>query len=371
MGDDRPQILVVDDEEQNRELLEAMLVPRGYSVLTCEDGPAALQQVELAPPDLILLDVMMPGMDGFEVARRLKGDAATRDIPVVMVTALKDVDSRVAALEAGADDFLNKPVDRSELRARVASSIKVKAFHDQRRRYRQELEAEVAQKTEQLRLAFDELESASLEVITRLSLAAEYKDDDTGAHIQRMSRYSEAVARRMGLPEDKVAGIRHAAPMHDIGKIGIPDRILLKPGKLDADEWEIMRQHSAYGAEILNRSKHSLIQLGRAIALTHHEKWDGSGYPGGLVGTDIPIAGRIVAIGDVFDALTSRRPYKEPFSLEKSYAIIREGRGTHFDPEVVDAFFDVEGELLAIKDRFQDSGFSSLVQLAGVVKDGG
>jgi len=233
--------------------------------------------------------------------------------------------------------------------------LKIKAFNDQRRRYEQDLEAEVSHKTELQQLAFEDVQASSLDIITRLSRAAEYRDDDTAAHIQRMSRYSAAVARQLGLVERRVTNILRAAPMHDIGKIGIPDRILLKPGRLDPGEWAVMKRHAAFGAQILAGSRHVLVIVGHEIARTHHEKWDGSGYPAGLAGKDIPIEGRIVAIGDVFDALTSRRPYKEPFSLDKSFGISREGRGTHFDPAVVDAFFAVQDELLDIRASFQDT----------------
>ena len=280
-----------------------------------------------------------------------------------MVTALKEVADRVKALEAGADDFLTKPVDKTELRARVRSLLKVKAYNDHMLTYQKELEDEVSRRTLQLRNAFENVKKGSLETIFRLSKAAEYKDEDTGAHIKRMSHYSAAIARKMGLNDRTAEAILYAAPMHDIGKIGILDKILLKPGKLDSIEWEIMRQHAVIGGKILEGSDSGFIRLAEVIALTHHEKWDGSGYPRNLRGKRIPLAGRIVAIADVFDALTSRRPYKEPFALEKAYAIMKEGCGTHFDPNVVDAFFAVEKEILSIKEKYQNNGKSAFVQL--------
>ena len=280
-----------------------------------------------------------------------------------MVTALSDVKNRVRALEVGADDFLSKPVDKSELTARVRSLVKVKAYNDHMKNYQQELEEAVQQRTRELRKANARIEAASLDTIYRLSRAAEYKDEETGAHIKRMSHYSAIVARQLGLSEDTCKRILYAAPMHDVGKIGIPDRILLKPGKLDADEWKVMKRHTLIGGGILAGSDTPHIRLARVIAMTHHEKWDGSGYPNGLVGDRIPLVGLIVAIADVFDALTSRRPYKEPFSLEKSYGIIREGRGSHFAPHVVDAFFAVEDEILEIKQKFQDEGESAFVAM--------
>ena len=272
---------------------------------------------------------------------------------------------RVRALEAGTDDFLTKPVDKTELRARVSSLLKVKAYNDHMRNYQKELEAEVAKRTEQLRQAFEKIKIASLDTIYRLSRAAEYKDEDTGAHIQRMSHYIAVVAHKMGLNAENVETILYAAPMHDVGKIGIPDRILLKPGKLDPDEWEIMKQHTTIGAQILEGADAEFIKLAEAIALTHHEKWDGSGYPKGLKGSEIALAGRITAIADVFDALISKRPYKEPFPLEKTFIIIQKGRGSHFDPEVVDAFFAVEDEILSIKEKFKDQHGSPLIRMVG------
>jgi len=363
--DKKSRILVVDDEDKNLRLMEALLLPMDYEVILASNGEEAVEKALKQSPDVILLDIMMPVLDGFEVAKRLKGEEATVTIPIVMVTALREVDDRVRALKAGADDFLTKPVDKIELRARVQSLLKVKAYNDHMRSYQKELEAEVAERTEQLRLSFEKIKAASLDTIYRLSRAAEYKDEDTGAHIKRMSNYSAAVARKMGQNDRTVESILLAAPMHDIGKIGTPDRILLKPGTLDADEWKIMKQHTVIGGNILGGSDAGFIKLAEMIALTHHEKWDGSGYPKGLKGTKIPLAGRIVAIADVFDALTSKRPYKQPFSLEKSFGIITDGRGNHFDPDVVDAFFSIEDEILSIRKKYEDENESLFIQVAG------
>ncbi|MDD4357958.1 MAG: two-component system response regulator [Smithellaceae bacterium] len=353
----------MDDEDRNLRLMEAVLLPLGYAVSFAHNGEEALAKVREAPVDVILLDIMMPGLDGFEVARLLKKDERTRIIPIVMVTALQEVEDRIRALEAGADDFLTKPVDKTEIRARVASLVKVKAYNDYMRNYSQELETEVARRTKELRKAFENIKAMSLEALYRLTRAAEYKDEDTGAHIQRMSHYSAAIASTMGLNDQTVEFILYAAPMHDIGKIGIPDRILLKPGKLTEEEWVIMKQHTTIGGGILEESKAGYIRLGEIVALTHHEKWDGSGYPLGLKGNKIPLVGRIVAIADVFDALMSKRPYKEPFPLEKSYGIIRESRGSHFDPAVVDAFFASEKELERIREEFQDKQESRFLKM--------
>jgi putative two-component system response regulator len=296
----------------------------------------------------------MPKIDGFELARQLKREEETKIIPIVMVTALNEVEDRVRALEAGADDFLNKPVDKTELMARVQSLVKVKAYNDHMRNYQKELEAEVAKRTIQLRQAFKKLKEVSLESICHLCRAAEYRDENTGEHIRRMSQYASAVARKMGLNKQTVENFLYTVPMHDTGKIGIPDHILRKPGKLNDKEWEIMKQHTVMGAKILAGSGAQFIKLAQTIALTHHEKWDGRGYPKGLKGSKIPLVGRITAIADVFDALTSRRPYRmKPFSLEEAFNYIKKERGRHFDPEVVDAFFAATDEILLIKENIE------------------
>jgi len=351
---DKPVILVIDDQPQNIELLEAHLVPQGYEIVTAANGEEALGKLSCNQIDLILLDVMMPGMDGFEVTRRIRQDDRYRLLPIILVTSLRDTEDRVKGIEAGCDDFISKPVDKMELLARVRSLLKVKAYNDLMSNYRKELESEVTRRTEELKQALEKIKAASLETIYRLSMAAEYKDKETGAHIKRMSRYSAAVTCRLGLTENTIETILYAAPMHDLGKIGIPDLILMKSAKLDPVEWEIMKQHTVIGAKILKGSDAEFIRLGETIALSRHEKWDGSGYPNGLKGIEIPIAGRITAIADVFDALTSKRPYKKPFSVEKSLTIIREGRGSHFDPDVVDAFFAIQDEILAVKKQYGD-----------------
>jgi putative two-component system response regulator len=352
--DTKVKILVVDDEDRNLRLMKLLLTSFGYDVLTASNGEEALEMVHDIPPDVILLDVMMPKMDGFEVAKQLKREEETKIIPIVMVTALNGVEDRVKALEAGADDFLNKPVDKTELRARVKSLVKVKAYNDHMQNYQKELEAEVAKRTIQLRQALKKLKEASLESIFHLCRAAEYKDENTGDHIKRMSHYASAVARKMGLNKQTVEDLLYTAPMHDAGKIGIPDHILLKPSKLNNKEWETMKQHTLVGAQILAGSGAKFIKLAEIIALTHHERWDGSGYPKGLKGSKIPLIGRIAAIADVFDALTSKRPYRmKPFSLEEAFSYIKEGRGRHFDPKVVDAFFATKDEIVLIKENIE------------------
>jgi putative two-component system response regulator len=349
------RILVVDDLPQNIELLEAFLLPLGYEILAAENGLQALKIVAEKSVDLVLLDVMMPGMDGFEVTRRIRKDEKHHNLPIVLVTALRETEDRVKGIEAGCDDFISKPVDKMELAARVRSLLKIKAYNDLLENYRKDLEREVAAKTEELRLALKSIKDASLETILRLSMACEYKDEDTGAHIKRLSQYAVAVARQMAIDDGMIESIAYAAPMHDLGKLGIPDFILLKPAKLSPAEWEIIKKHTIIGAQILKGSSAEFIRLAEIIAYSHHEKWDGSGYPEGLKGESIPLAGRIIAIADVFDALTSKRPYKEPYSVEKSQDIIREQKGIHFDPAVVDAFFAIQGEIAEIKKEHDDN----------------
>jgi putative two-component system response regulator len=308
--------LVVDDEEPNRMLLSAMLESLGYACEEAADGFEALALLRLEV-DLVLLDVMMPGMDGFQVARRIREEAGAHDLPIVMVTALTSREDRLAAVEAGANDFIAKPVDLTELRVRVASLLRLKAAQDELRHYRRELEQQVERRTAALREALEEVVeaqrgtyAAQLETIQRLAFVAEFKDENTAQHIRRMSQYAAVLARKLSLSPTEVETIQHASPMHDVGKIFVPSEILLKPGSLTAEEYELMKQHTLVGGKILVGSHSRLLQAAEEIALTHHERWDGTGYPAGLAGEGIPLPGRICAIADVFDALTSSRPYK-------------------------------------------------------------
>jgi len=353
--DKKQRILVVDDSRTDRLYLRKILFHEGYEVIEATDGLDALSILSSEVPDLILLDIIMPGIDGIEVAKRIKENDKTSIIPIVMVSSMReDIKYRVNALKAGADDFLNKPVDSMELVARVQSLLKIKAYNEYIYNYKNDLENEVAIRTAELQKAFKKIKEVSLEIIYRLTQAAVYKDEGTGAHIKRVSLYAAAIARAMGLKETIVENILYASPMHDIGKIGIPDHILLKTGKLNQDEWEIMKQHTVIGSKILMKSNVEFIQLGEIIALTHHEKWDGSGYSQGLAGTQIPLAGRITALSDAFDAIGSQRPYKKALPVEKSFEIIKNSRGTHFDPDVVDAFFSIKDEILAIEKQHKD-----------------
>ena len=518
---EKPLILTVDDEEMNLELLEILMIPLGYQVEKAKNGKEALEKIAERSPDIILLDVMMPGMDGFEVCRILKEDEKTRDIPVVMVTALNQIENKVTGIETGADDYLIKPFHRNELIARVKSLLKVKTLNDKVKKYQytirslfelttlsedfrdrggifnelakrtaeltgmekvvialvennllqvkasyhlnddkelytflsqngpirkvietgkqlvavndsqiakqfnlnlsyvciplksiskdvigalcafgingdmsegtvrvlsivaqriaseiqikdrsRVLEDTVDKRTKALRESLEKLEEAHSEIshayeeiVYRLSVAAEYKDEDTAAHIHRISYYSEALARKLGLPEEEVKLIKLASPMHDIGKIGIPDSILLKPGQLTPDEFEIMKQHTIMGARILAGSSSPLLSMAEEIAISHHEKYDGSGYPYGVMGENIPLVGRIVAIADVFDALLTPRVYKPAFDLDNTLTIMKEGKGKHFDPNLVDAFFDILDEILTIKEDYSNDPSGGLGQV--------
>ncbi|WP_020589210.1 response regulator [Desulfobacter curvatus] len=340
-------ILIVEDNPENIDVLVGIL-QKSYRLKIATSGEKALRIVAQGEsPDLILLDIQMPGIDGYEVCRRLKEDPATRQIPVIFVTALSSVNEEEKGFALGCVDYIIKPVSPPVVRQRIKTHM---TLYDQNRI----LEEKVAQRTQQLKNAFLRIKESSLETIHILSKAAEYRDEDTGSHIYRMSNYSAAIAVKMGLSEKIVESILYAAPMHDVGKIGIPDSILLKPGELTADEFNIMKQHTLIGAKILENSKTEFIRLGETIALTHHEWWNGNGYPRGLKEKEIPLEGRIIAVADVFDALTTKRPYKDPFPLEVSFRIIEENRGRQFDPDIVDAFFSIKSEILKIRKKYRD-----------------
>ena len=324
----RPTLLLVDDEASNLQVLRHTL-QHDYRLLFAKDGPTALELAQRERPHLILLDVMMPGMSGHDVCRALKQDPATQAIPVIFVTALADVENEQLGLELGAVDYIIKPFSPHIVKARVRTHLRL--------------------------VSVEEVVQTRLEIVRCLGKAAEYKDNETGAHVLRMSHYSRIVALALGLSDAHADLLLHAAPMHDIGKIGIPDSILCKPGRLTEQEWEIMRQHTVIGAQILGDHPSGLLRLAATIALCHHEKWDGSGYPRGLAGEDIPLEARIVAIADVFDALTSVRPYKWAWSVDDAVELIRSESGGHFDPRVVEAFLESLPEILQIKECWQDA----------------
>ena len=324
---DKATLLLVDDEPVNLRVLKQVLKD-DYRLVFAKNGQEALRLAAEKQPDLILLDIMMPDMTGIEVCTRLKQDASCQRIPVIFVTALNDQADEAAGLDAGAVDYITKPISPPVVRARVKTHLSL--------------------------VQADELRRTRLQVIQRLGRAAEYKDNETGMHVMRMSHYSHVLAKAIGMNDYDADQLLNAAPMHDIGKIGIPDAIMLKPGKLTAEEFATMKKHPQIGAEILGDDESDLIALAKVVSLTHHEKWDGSGYPYGLKGEDIPLVGRIVAIADVFDALTSKRPYKDAWPVEDAVAFLNEQKGRHFDPELVDCFIDNLEQILSIKGRFLD-----------------
>lgn len=341
-------VLIVDDQPVNIQLLKVLLRDAGYTRIVSTTEPRdALALYLTHQPDIVLLDLQMPHLDGFGVMSQLKHYESSGFIPILVLTAETDPAVRYRALQSGARDFLNKPFDRVETAARIRNLIELRQLYLQKTRHAAELEVKVADRTRELR-------ETQQEIIHRLGHAAEYKDNETGNHIIRMSLYARVLARRAGLTPVEQEMVTQAAPMHDIGKIGIPDRILLKPGPLTPDEWLVMRSHAEIGADLLAGSSSPLIQLAQTIALSHHERWDGNGYPRKLAGTDIPLVGRIVAVTDVFDALTSVRPYKRAWTVEESEKEMRSGSGRHFDPELVELFFADMAEIHEIREKYQE-----------------
>ncbi|WP_117235094.1 HD-GYP domain-containing protein [Vibrio maerlii] len=338
---EKPVVLIVDDTKENLDVLSGLLSPH-YNIRAAINGNLALKLVDLSPkPDLILLDIMMPDLDGYEVCRRLKSQPHTKHIPVIFVTAKISPEDEVKGLNLGAVDYITKPINPAVALRRVQTHI---SLHNQT----QALYFEVRRATE-------EINQGKVEMIKTLGRAAEYKDNETGMHVMRMSHYCYVLARAAGFNEEDAELLREAAPMHDVGKIGIPDAVLLKPGKLEGSEWEVMKQHVEIGVDILSSSSESaLIDIARRVAQFHHEKWNGNGYPKGISGEDIPIEGRIAAIADVFDALTSERPYKAAWTVERAVGLLEEEKGKHFDPELVDLFIKNLPKILEIKSQFKD-----------------
>ncbi|WP_428309977.1 HD-GYP domain-containing protein [Hydrocarboniphaga sp.] len=338
--ENRPLLLLVDDTPFNLEVLRGILGER-YRLRLALDGEQALEQALAEPrPKLILLDVTMPGMDGYEVCRRLKLNPATRQVPVIFVTALNDVEDEALGFEVGAVDYIVKPVSAPIVLARVMNHLRLS---DQEQHLRDLVNERTA--------ALDE---SRLQIIRRLGRAAEYKDDETGFHVIRMSYYARLLAQACGADEGWCNSLFHAAPMHDIGKIGIPDRILQKPGKLVEEEWDIMRRHPAIGARIIGEHDSEILMLAASVALSHHERWDGSGYPQGLSGDAIPLEGRIVALADVFDALTAARPYKPAWPIDQALSYIQAQAGLHFDPQLVPLFIGLLPEIEKIMQAYRE-----------------
>lgn len=349
----KARILVADDDRFYQQVLEDLITEAGHESLVVDNGLELLEKVGNYRPDVIIVDVVMPGMDGFEVTRRLKRDLVTMHIPVIIVTSLADKESRVSGLDRGADELLTKPFDESEFRIRIRNLLKVKRFEDYLMAHGKMLEGEVQTKTVELERAFEKIKHGYIETVYRLTLAAEYRDKETGGHIQRISLYSQLMARYLGLGEPEVEAIFLASPMHDVGKIGIPDSILLKPGRHTREEFEMMKRHTTIGGKILHGSDSEILKTAEEIALNHHEFWDGSGYPGGKKGPEIPISGRIVNIVDIYDALRSPRPYKESYPHKTSCRIIT-GMESQFDPDVFTAFKECADEFERLYEENKD-----------------
>ncbi len=364
-------ILIVDDEQLNIEVVGRYLEIGGYrNLISTDHAGQALPLIGINRPDVVLLDIHMPEINGLEILAAIRSDEALCRTPVLILTGSSDPETKLIALKAGATDLLQKPVHGEELLARLGNVLKVKAYQDQLYRHSEDLEAAVQRRTA-------ELEASRLDVIHCLARAAEFRDDDTGQHIIRVGRYARLIAEQLGFSQRELDILEPAAQLHDVGKIGITDTILLKPGKLTPEEYEMMQKHCGYGrkivqqlpdsesmllrkhtdigARIMDASSSPILEMARRIALTHHERWDGNGYPLGLAGDDIPLEGRITAVADVYDALSSKRPYKPPFPLQKCFTIMEEGRGTQFDPRVLDAFSERRDDIIRVQIESADT----------------
>ncbi len=354
-------VLVVDDTTTNIDVLKGILA-ESYFVQAAVSGKMALQIIARKKPDLILLDIMMPEMDGYEVCRLLKSNEETRDIPVIFLTAKVEIKDETRGLELGAVDFISKPISPPILKERVKTHLELKLARDFLKRQNEILEEKVIERTQQM----EEIQDVAMVALGSL---AETRDPETGNHIRRTQRYVKLLALQLKnnprfsnlLTPENITLLYKSAPLHDIGKVGVPDHILLKPGKLTPDEFEEMKKHTTYGrdaiaaAELTITRADNFLKFAKEIAYCHQEKWDGSGYPEGLSGDDIPVSARLMAVADVYDALISRRVYKPPYPHEKAVALIREGKGSHFDPDMVDAFMEIADEFYEISLQFADS----------------
>jgi putative two-component system response regulator len=362
------RIMIVDDEPLNFKVVRAQLREAGYqNFITTSDSTQAVALVRESKPDVLLLDMMMPHVSGLQILQTLRADSELASLPVIVLTATDDRNLKRTALELGTTDFLHKPVDPIDLVPRVRNALAMKAHQAHLENYARDLEREVRNRTA-------ELESLRLEMIHCLGRAAEYRDNETGRHVVRVGRYVQVIAEALGLDDDTVELLAQAAPLHDMGKIGIPDSVLLKPGRLDAEEFAVMRRHTEYGRKIVStvendawtnlaenvgqsfvgRMESPVLRMAASIAATHHEKWDGTGYPLGLKGEEIPLEGRITAVADVFDALSTKRPYKPAFPLQECFRIMADERGGHFDPHILDAFFARRPAIVRIKMALAD-----------------
>ncbi len=344
-------ILIVDDITTNIDILINGLENESYDIAVAVDGPSALEIIPNIKPDLIMLDIMMPGMSGYEVCKILKDNPETSKIPVIFLTALDQIKNKTEGFEIGAVDYVTKPFDIMEVRSRINTHLELSLSQKLLKKQNEILDQRVKERTLALARANSKLEDLQVEIIMRLGLATEMRDDDTGAHVRKICNIVEFLAGKCGLEEEvcKVWGL--ASTMHDVGKVGIPDNILLKPGRLTAEEFDVIKTHTIIGAKILEGSESELIQVARIIALNHHEKWDGSGYPAGLVREDIPLAARITAIADVFDALISARPYKDPWPREKIIELFNNESGKHFDPELTAMFMEAVPEIMQMRQQ--------------------
>lgn len=362
------RLLIVDDEPEIRNLLRLFFDAKGYSVDTACSGNEALSLMNVEKPDIVLMDIGLPGMDGLEVLQNIR--EKDQETPIIMVTGVNDTDTAVSAMKSGAFDYVTKPIDLKLLEVDVEKAMEKGKLTKAGREYRENLERKVRNSTDALTGTMAELEEAHetikeahLDTIYRLSLASEFRNKETASHLKRMSEYSVIIARGMGWNDEEVENMRVASIMHDIGKIGIPDQILLKPGKLTEEEFEVIKKHPKIGYEILVGSDSKFLRIAQEIVLTHHEKWDGSGYCIGLKEDEIPLSGRIVAVADVFDAVTTPRVYKAAFSNGEAYKIISEGSGRHFDPEVVKAFFSCKNAIEKAQKNYSDDVWQKVFSL--------
>ena len=344
----RAKILIIDDQEVSIRLLTEILQKAGYkNIAFTTDSREAKELYQQVQPDVLVLDLTMPYLDGFQVMSQLKEVEQGSYLPVIVISGEESKELRFQALESGAKDFLNKPYDRVEVLIRINNLIEVRLLHNEVRDQNKLLDDKVKKRTQ-------ELYDTQLDVIQRLARAIEYRDSETGMHIIRMSNYSACLAAKVGMNLNDCELILTASPLHDIGKIGIPDSILRKPGKLTPEEWAIMKTHTTIGAELLSGSNSRFLTMGKEIAISHHERWDGTGYPHGIKGKDIPFVGRICGICDVFDALTSKRPYKRAWSMDETLQEIKNQREKQFDPELVDVFFEILPQVYHIKEKYVD-----------------